>query len=363
MKNCLIIIGKELIYNIPFKEYVELEAKNALINIDTTIYLHDHKEFLEELKYSLNHFSNILVIVEMNNFTTTAKFIATEKEDDLILKDNLLIPSTSIYSDDSSFVVEVGKTNINLLAVKAFKQLPNISLKNLHKEETIHIFEIDKDSIEVLLKPIAEIHEVEFFVIEWTKGWHMMRVSSKRFGNVEEFIDSAKSLLKAQIIVTDNIIEYIIKKLEPKYKKITFAESCTGGMLANLFTSVSGISYIFDGSVVSYANEIKERWLNVSQDKLFHDGAVSIGVVDDMCEGIIEASDADYGIAISGIAGPSGGSEDKPVGTVIIGAIDKNKNKIISECFFEGNRTYIQKQSCFYAIRLLVKIAKDDLFS
>jgi nicotinamide-nucleotide amidase len=362
MKNCLIIVGRDLIYNKPFKEYIEDEAKSALLSIDSTIYLNDHKEFLEELRYSVNHFNNILVATEMCNFTTLAKFIASEKDDDLVLNDSILIPSTSVYCDESSFVVEFEKTNINLISVEQCKNLPTISLKNLTKEQSFHLFELDYESIEVLLRPLADIHSINFFITEWTRGWHTVKVSGERFGNVDEFIDSAKSLLKSQMIIANDIIEYIIQKLDPLDKKIAFAESCTGGMLANMFTSVSGSSYIFDGSVVTYSNEIKNRWLNVSEDNLFHYGAVSGQVVSDMCDGIMDVSDSDYAIAISGVAGPTGGSEDKPVGTVIIGVINKNREKMVEECHFNGNRAYVQKQSCYYAIKMLLKIACEDIF-
>jgi nicotinamide-nucleotide amidase len=362
MKNCLIIVGKDLVSNIPFKEYIEDEAKLALLNVDSTVYLNDHKEFLEELRYSINHFSNILVITEKNKFTTLAKFISTEKDDDLILNKSLLVPSTSIYSDDDSFVVELDKTNINLISVELFKEVPKISLKNLYKEKTFHLFEIEDDSIEVLLRPLAETHSVDFHISQVSDGWYLVSVSNDRFGNVDEFIESAKSLLKSQMIIADNIIEHIISKLEPIDKKVAFAESCTGGMLANMFTSISGSSYIFDGSVVTYSNEIKNRWLNVSEDNLFHHGAVSKEVVSDMCDGVMDVSDSDYGVAISGIAGPNGGSKEKPVGTVIIGVINKDREKMVEVCHFSGNRAYIQKQSCYYAIKMLLKIACEDIF-
>jgi nicotinamide-nucleotide amidase len=352
----------DLISNIPFKEYIEEEANQSLLNINSTTYMYDHKDFLEELRHSVDHFNNILVVTQTDNFTTLAKFIATEKDDDLILENNILVPSTNIFCDENSFIVELGKTNINLLSVELFENLPAISLKNLYKEKSFHLFELDKSSIDALLKPLADIHSVDFFITEWARGWHSVKVSSKRFGNVDEFISSSKSLLKSQVIVTDNIIEYIIKKLEPLDKKVTFAESCTGGMLASMFTSVSGSSYIFDGSVVSYSNDIKERWLSVNQDNLFHHGAVSKEVVSDMCDGIIDVSDSDYGIAISGIAGPNGGTEDKPVGTVVIGVINSDKKKIIETYQFKGNRAYVQKQSCYCAIKMLLDISFDDIF-
>ena len=100
--------------------------------------------------------------------------------------------------------------------------------------------------------------------------------------------------------------------------KITFAESCTGGLLASSITRINGASAVFDGSLVTYANQIKEDWINVSPQTLITHGAVSEHTVVEMANGALDKSNADIVVAVSGVAGPTGGSEDKPVGTVNI---------------------------------------------
>ena len=152
-------------------------------------------------------------------------------------------------------------------------------------------------------------------------------------------------------------IEKIIKKLASQNQTISFAESCTGGRLAAAFTSVSGASSVLNGSVVSYSNDIKHKWLNVDIKVLETYGAVSSQCVKQMLKGIIQMAKADYAVAISGIAGPTGGSKDKPVGTVYIGLYTPKTQKVF-KCLFKGNRQEIQKLSTSFAIKKLAEVLK-----
>ena len=148
-----------------------------------------------------------------------------------------------------------------------------------------------------------------------------------------------------------DLFEHIIKNLPPK--KITFAESCTGGLIASTLTKISGSSACFDGSVVTYANRIKNEWLGVDKLTLEKYGAVSEQTVKEMLLGSIEISKADFAIAISGIAGPTGGTPQKPVGTVFIGVANQKTLKV-EEFHFKGERNYIQYQAMMNAIRMFI---------
>ena len=110
----------------------------------------------------------------------------------------------------------------------------------------------------------------------------------------------------------------VIDLLKQRGKRITVAESCTGGQLAATITQISGASSVFDAGFITYSNAIKEKILHVSAETLASEGAVSAAVVEQMARGALQRSGADYAIAVSGIAGPEGGSADKPVGTVWI---------------------------------------------
>jgi nicotinamide-nucleotide amidase len=111
---------------------------------------------------------------------------------------------------------------------------------------------------------------------------------------------------------------HLVQLLTANHKKITAAESCTGGQIANLIAQVPGASRVFDAGFVTYSNTIKQQILGVDNQLLNSEGAVSEPVVLQMAAGALQRSGADYAIAVSGIAGPDGGSAEKPVGTVWI---------------------------------------------
>ena len=149
-----------------------------------------------------------------------------------------------------------------------------------------------------------------------------------------------------------NITENIIQKLTETQQTITFAESCTGGRIAATFTAISGSSAVLNGSCVTYSNDIKHLWLGVEEKVLENYGAVSQQCVTQMLEGIQNLAESDYTIAVSGIAGPTGGTEEKPVGTVYIG-IQTPFSQEVFHCFFHGDREQIQEQSVVFAIEKL----------
>ena len=142
---------------------------------------------------------------------------------------------------------------------------------------------------------------------------------------------------------------------------ITTAESCTGGLVASMITKISGSSDIFNGSIVTYSNKIKNQELHVQNETLEKFGAVSIEVVDEMLIGVLKKFDANFAIAISGIAGPNGGTRNKPVGTVIIGISDENNHKIVNIYNFKGSREDIQIQAAKVALKEIYKFIKNSL--
>lgn len=132
----------------------------------------------------------------------------------------------------------------------------------------------------------------------------------------------------------ETLQEIIGKILKKKNAHLATAESCTGGYIAHLITSISGSSEYFKGSVVAYSNEIKENILGVSAESLKKYGAVSEEVVREMSQNLLKVMNVDYAIATSGIAGPAGGTTDKPVGTTWIAVC--SEDKILSKKFLFG---------------------------
>lgn len=137
----------------------------------------------------------------------------------------------------------------------------------------------------------------------------------------------------------------LVKELIDKKLKISTAESCTGGLLSEKITQVSGASEVFEESIVTYSNEAKMRELGVKAETLEKFGAVSGDTAYEMCTGICRRTGADIGIGITGIAGPGGGTGEKPVGTVFIGICFEGQVEIL-ENHFIGSRDEVREQTC-----------------
>ena len=157
----------------------------------------------------------------------------------------------------------------------------------------------------------------------------------------------------------DTLASVLISELSKRKESLAFAESCTGGLLSSSITSIPGSSKIFKGSIIAYKNEIKQSILNVPNDLLIRYGAVSEEVAESMAIGLKKILKSDWGIAISGIAGPEGGSDAKPIGLVHISIIGpNNKIKNLKKIFNSTrNRIDIQRLSvneCLNSLRLIL---------
>ncbi|RZL97334.1 MAG: CinA family protein [Pedobacter sp.] len=140
---------------------------------------------------------------------------------------------------------------------------------------------------------------------------------------------------------------------------VSTAESCTGGYIAQLLTSIAGSSAYFEGSVVSYSNAVKEAMLGVEKQTLETQGAVSEAVVIEMLKGAVSRLGTNYAVAVSGIMGPGGGSEEKPVGTVWVAA--GNADKHISQKFhFRFDRQRNIQLTAMNALNLLRKFIVEN---
>ena len=137
---------------------------------------------------------------------------------------------------------------------------------------------------------------------------------------------------------------------------VSTAESCTGGMIAELLTSVSGASGVFGYGFVTYSNEAKRNLLGVKFETLESFGAVSEETVTEMAEGALRVSGADVAVTVSGIAGPTGGTKEKPVGLVWIGFGQKGKETVGYKFIFDGDRDSVRKQTVNKVFDLILNI-------
>ncbi|MBG14908.1 MAG: competence/damage-inducible protein A [Crocinitomicaceae bacterium] len=245
-----------------------------------------------------------------------------------------------------------------------FISLPGVpyEMKGIFLEEILPKLKTQYLTSNVVNKTIKTQGIGESFLAEIIKDWETELVSSglklaylpspgivklriTGFGNnenelakkIDGFINQLKSLIPNYIFgyEKDRLEEVVGELLKSSGSSLSLAESCTGGNIAHLITAISGSSAYYKGSVVAYSNEIKEQLLNVSPNLIKNNGAVSKEVVEQMAIGVKNAFNTDYAIATSGIAGPSGGTKQKPVGTVWIAVA--NKEKVISKKFSLGN--------------------------
>ena len=150
----------------------------------------------------------------------------------------------------------------------------------------------------------------------------------------------------------------LVKILIKKRLKISFAESCTGGLLASSITSISGASKVFNLGLITYSNQAKIKVLKVNKNIIRKYGAVSHECCLAMVNSLSKISKANINVSITGIAGPNGGTKQKPVGLVYIGIKRGNKTQI-NKCFFKNKtRSSIQKATVKKALNLVLRITK-----
>ena len=153
----------------------------------------------------------------------------------------------------------------------------------------------------------------------------------------------------------DYLVEELNNLLLEKEVRVVTAESCTGGMLSSAITARAGSSKVFERGFVTYSNQSKEELLSVPENIIDNYGAVSSQCAEFMVLGALDNSNADIAVSITGIAGPAGDADNKPVGLVYISTGVRGREPVIAECNFSGNRQEIRKAACEKALTLLIK--------
>lgn len=153
-----------------------------------------------------------------------------------------------------------------------------------------------------------------------------------------------------------DILNKVSKKLHQKKLCLVSAESCTGGWFAKQITDLPGSSTIFDRGFVTYSNNSKQEMLGVQRNTIDGFGAVSENVVKEMASGALTHSQADISVAISGVAGPDGGTKEKPVGMVCFGMMKRGEEPKTMTEIFSGNRDEVRNQAVDFALYEIDKI-------
>ncbi len=156
-----------------------------------------------------------------------------------------------------------------------------------------------------------------------------------------------------------DLAKAVIVAAKASSKKITTAESCTGGLVASCITAIPGSSSVFECGYVTYSNDAKTTMLGVPRDAVAEFGAVSDIVAAAMAEGAMAQSNADIAVAVTGIAGPDGGTKEKPVGLVYLAVAQRSKDAQVKRYVFAGTRTDIRRATVAAALELLASQLQD----
>lgn len=230
--------------------------------------------------------------------------------------------------------------------------------------QSINFVHTGEPEIDPLVRELKEKYpHVEFGIYPNLGTIHLQMIGDSK----RELEEITKKILldfpKRAFFSPNNTIEEAIHSLLlEKKQSLAFAESCSGGLLSTTFTKIPGCSSYFKGSIVCYSNELKQRLLGVEEATLKEKGAVSKETVGQMLEGLFKKTEADYGIAISGIAGPGGGTESCPVGTVFVAIGKKGKKMMIQKTVHNGDRKRVTQSATTLALSLLYQLIRNESF-
>lgn len=282
------------------------------------------------------------MVIDNNNGTAPGLMISTKENKKIILlpgPPNEMIPmfeqdifpylsklESSVIISDMVKICGIGESMVETLVTDLIEKQSNPTIAPYAKDAEVHLRVTAKaDTISKandLLKPI---------------------------------VDDLKKRFKENIYTTEEaetLEEAVVKLLKKQKLTVTTAESCTGGLVAGRLINVPGASDVFNEGFITYSNDAKIKYLNVKKETLQEFGAVSTNTAKEMAEGVVRATNSDTAIAITGLAGPDGGTDEKPVGLVYIACFVKNKTTV-KEYHFKGNRQKIREYTVVNALDLL----------
>ncbi len=326
------------------------------------------------LKRPLQYKREIFEQIQEQFKTARAKMPAENKRQAYILKD--AIPILNKCGTAPGQIISAGKKCIVLLPGPARELLPMLDgavldyfKKNFsvgyRLKVILHIFGKPESEIDEKIEPVVRknwnLKDLKV-IFEILAHKHIIDVCVFTQGRTKELMDAHLFKIKLALkkVLGDDVygeneetLESVVGfLLNRRGETLSVAESCTGGLLANKITDVPGSSNYFKEGVVVYSNESKIRLLDVKKKTLDRFGAVSKEISEEMARGILKRSKSDWAISITGIAGPTGGTAAKPVGTVFFTLANK-KQLFSAHRYFTGNRNEIKEKSALFALDLL----------
>jgi len=319
--------------------------------------------------------SDTLIVATLDGFTFATQIISSMISTDLVNRKGMLIPASAKELEPNSYSCQINGYRVNVMRIVPWEKLPTLLLKPASRY-IYHLFTQEEElpcdlgtidpaheakrlTLPKTLQDLA-VHEVDRLKItSILPGWYRLELNEQ---NGIESLGANWDRWRARMIPGDSLIGSLIRYFYASGKKITFAESCTGGRIAAAFTAKAGASNILDASYVTYSNRIKSEWLGVSEETLKRYGAVSKECVYQMASGARDRLGADISLAVSGIAGHTGAVVGKPVGTVYICLQDESASHTV-RLQLSGDRNAIQEQSLLYSLYLIVRNENRKIFN
>ncbi|MBM0637191.1 nicotinamide-nucleotide amidohydrolase family protein [Campylobacter sp. VicNov18] len=356
MRHLLYLIGDELTINENFKNYIyrTYEEKFQEIN-EIRIQSKTDKDLPFLLENLLNQYDFITLFTSPLYYATIAKILATLNNDNLILKDEILVPDKAEFSKDS-FMCNFTNSKINVIKTNPSEKLPHL-LGNIQLNFAYFcIFGMDNESALLLLQTLGKSYEVDIKSSKLLDNLVLIKATCIHFGKLDGFLKSARNLFGQKMLLGKDPISFIVSKLLEKKIKISFAETCTGGLCANTLTQISKSDEIFEGSIISYCDRIKHEWLGINENFLENEGEASKRCVYFMLKGIFKTANPDFALAINGII-----NKKDQNSTLYIGAMFKDGTFIQENICLQGDKKFIQKQVVLATFCLLLKL-KPEIF-
>lgn len=233
------------------------------------------------------------------------------------------------------------------------------SLKEIIYKD-LHFLSIPESDVDAVIRDLRISSETEC-IINAGSGKVVVKLRGCNYQEIESISKKLSTHFKDHYL-GDNYTDeakLIIDLLKERKQTVSFAESCTGGLLSEYITNISGASAVFMGSVVSYDNSVKQNVLNVPEVILKDYGAVSEECASFMACGVRDLMKTDYSVSVTGIAGPGGATDTKPVGLVYIGVSCKN-NTLVYKNIFNGDRQQVRMRSAKKALYYLLNMIKEN---
>lgn len=321
--------------------------------------------------FGLKLYTNKNVIEHIKSIIGSNKTLSSHNKKQAIIPEGAMIlenrngtaPGIRFFANNKTIFLLPGPPfELNLMLIE--EVIPYIN--SLHKEKTFFESVYTTGIAEAELQKIVteNIPESNNLYVAYRLELGCCEVSFS--SPSQELVSNSTNKLKTIIGTAalkngcNNIIEDVFSRLKEQQLSLGIAESCTGGMISSKITDCPGISAVFKGSIIAYSNEIKEEFLNVKSLTLKKYGAVSAECALEMVKGCCKALNTTAAIAVTGVAGPDGGTSEKPVGLVFIAIKVKNKT-IVNSYNIKGDRTRIRTRTCVYAFNNLRELLSNNI--